>query len=203
MSYLLIGNISALNSDNYIQPPPQAHVRVYLPDDSRYGIQASGLLLRPEPLQEETVTRKGHRLLATTSLDEQGDFSLSWEQCHLFTEALELDITLGPDRHFHLGALAFHWKRTRDKYLAAFAYVIPAGQLVRKDITSGAAMPLRHGQYEVRPDVYFRVYKNQQLFREEDPRKEDHPERRAIAPCTLLNITSATFPAGRTASRLS
>lgn len=75
-------------------------------------------------------------MLAETVLDERGDFRLSWEEIHLFTEPLELDLSFEemPGRapgkrsvtQYHLSRLVPHWQRARDKHLAAFAYVIPS-----------------------------------------------------------------------------
>lgn len=242
--------------DDCIEPLARAQVKIYLPDDSCYDKRTDNSWPHyPAPLSEEAVARKEERLLAVGRLNERGDFSLDWDQLHLFTEPLELDISLdhmpgkAPGRklvsQYHLGSPALHWKRLREKYLAAFAYVIPSGQwawirgryqtwaisgTVRhfhstagqpglrvkaynatdnrllgeaftsrggkyklqfglKDITSGAVMPVRQGQYHKGPDVYFKVYKNKQLIWEENPHMADYPERRAIAPCTVLNIT--------------
>ena len=137
MSYLLIGNISALICDDCIEPLAKGRLRIYLPEGT-YPADTSGLakfnhLIQLTPTQ---VARKEHRLLTETVLDERGDFRLSWEQLHLFTEPLELDLCLEqiPGRasgknsvtQYHLSKLVPHWKRTRDKYLAAFAYVIPS-----------------------------------------------------------------------------
>ncbi len=269
MSYLLIGNISALICDDCIEPLAKATLRIYLPEDrhpdnaSGYGIFSSLKQLSPDE-----VKGKAERLLAETVLDERGDFRLSWEQLHLFTEPLELDLlveempgsapgTRGATQ-YHLSKLVPHWKRSRDKYLAAYAYVIPSehwsqirgsygtwvisgairqhtslvclphlrveaynaqsGKLLGsaysnsngryklhfglKDMPAGVLLPVRQGQYHKGPDVYFKIYRNDQLLWEEDIQTAQYPERRAIAPCTLLNITVQPSTVKRTANHL-
>jgi len=268
MSYLLIGNISALICDDCIEPLAKGRLRIYLPEGT-YPADTSGLakfnhLIQLTPTQ---VERKEHRLLTETVLDERGDFRLSWEQLHLFTEPLELDLCLEqiPGRasgknsvtQYHLSKLVPHWKRTKDKYLAAFAYVIPsehwnlirgsydtwvisgtvrhfetmAGQPQLKveiynaqnsrllgttqtngqgryklqfgveDMSAGA-LPVKHGQHHTGPDVYFKIYRNNQLLWEEDAQTATCPERRAIAPCTLLNIVIKPATATRATRQL-
>ncbi|GAA0565441.1 hypothetical protein [Chitinophaga japonensis] len=256
MSYLLIGNISALICDDCIEPLSKGRLRIYLPEGrSPSDTSGKGNFNHLKLLAPGEAERKADRLLAEAMLDERGDFSLSWEQIHLFTEPLELDLCLEqmPGRapgyrgvtQYHLSRLVPHWKRTRDKYLGAFAYVIPsehwsqirgsygtwvisgtvrfqhhaAGQpqlkveaynaqnnkllgtaytnlLGRyklqfgvKDMSAGVLMPVRQGQYQRGPDVYFKVYRNNLLLWEEDAQTAQSPERKAIAPCTLLNIT--------------
>ncbi|WP_343693321.1 hypothetical protein [Chitinophaga sp.] len=80
------------------------------------------------------MLNKQDRLLAETALDRYGNFSLSWEQLHLFTEPLELDICLQgmPEEagekmvtHYHLSTLVPQWKHSLQRYVAAYAYVIP------------------------------------------------------------------------------
>ena len=255
MSYLLIGNISALICDECIEPMAKGRIRIYLPEGHyQSDVTGKGNFNHLKQLSPADVDQKADRLLAETVLDERGDFRLSWEENHLFTEPLELDLCLEqmPGRasgkrsvtQYHLSRLVPHWKRTRDKYLAAFAYVIPseywnqirgtygtwvvsgtvkdhatlAGQPQLKvaiynalnnqllgtaqtnglgrykvqfgiqDMSAGVLLPVRQGQYHKGPDVYFKVYRKNQLLWEEDIQSAQSPERRAIAPCTLLNI---------------
>jgi hypothetical protein len=255
MSYLLIGNISALICDDCIEPLAKGRLRIYLPE-GRYPSETSGkgIFSHLKHLSPLEVEKKSDRLLAEAVLDERGDFRLTWEQLHLFTEPLELDLCLEemPGRapgkrgvtQYHLSKLVPHWKRTRDKYLGAFAYIIPSEhwnqirgsygtwvisgtvrhystmtgqpqlkveaynaqnnkllgttqtngqgryklQFGIKDMSTGVLLPVRQGQYHMGPDVYFKVYRNNQLLWEEDAQFAQYPERRAIAPCTLLNI---------------
>ncbi|WP_438939940.1 hypothetical protein [Chitinophaga hostae] len=136
MSYLLIGNISALICNDCIEPLANARIRIYLPDN-RYQEepQANGIFNDMKPLSAKEVLMKADRLLAETSLDEKGNFCLSWEEVHLFTEPLELDLCLDQmpgrngsrqPRNFHLSKLVLHWKRNSNGYVGAYAYVIPA-----------------------------------------------------------------------------
>ncbi len=140
MSYLLIGNISALISEDCIEPLANARIRIYLPGD-RYDTEelARGIFKDLQQLSERDVEAKADYLLAESALDERGNFSLGWDDIHLFTEPLEMDICLNsvPGKHagkeqkahwvqYHLSTLVPHWKRSRDKYLAAFAYVVPS-----------------------------------------------------------------------------
>lgn len=255
MSYLLIGNISALICDDCIEPLARGRLRIYLPE-GRYPLDATGKgnFSHLNQLSPAEVEQKADRLLAEAVLDERGDFRLSWEQIHLFTEPLELDLCLEqmPGRapgnrgltQYHLSKLVPHWKRTKDKYLAAFAYVIPSEhwsqirgsygtwvisgtvrhnrtmtglpqlkveaynalnnkllgaaqtngqgryklQFGVQDMSAGVLFPVRQGQYHKGPDVYFKIYRKNQLLWEEDIQSAKSPERRAIAPCTLLNI---------------
>jgi hypothetical protein len=245
MSYLLIGNISALICDDCIEPLASARLRIYLPE-GRYPSETSGkgIFNHLKQLSPMEVAQKADRLLAETVLDERGDFRLGWEQIHLFTESLELDLCIEqmPGRipgkrrvtQYHLNRLVPHWKRTKDKYLAAYAYVIPSEHWNRirgsyatwvisgtvkhvRTMTGqpqlkveaynaldnrllGSAQTNRQGRYKLQfgaqdlpddmlsPDVYFKVYRKDLLLWEEDIQTAQHPERRAIAPCTLLNI---------------
>ncbi|WP_298734741.1 hypothetical protein [uncultured Chitinophaga sp.] len=255
MSYLLIGNISALICDESIEPMAKGRLRIYLPE-GHYpsAMTGNGNFNHLKQLSPAEVERKADRLLAEAVLDERGDFRLSWEEIHLFTEPLELDLCLEqmPGRasgkrsvtQYHLSRLVPHWKRTKDKYLAAFAYVIPSEhwsqirgsygtwvisgtvkhhgcmnaqpqlkvevynalnrrllgaaqtnslgrykvQFGIQDMSAGFLPPVRQGQYHKGPDVYFKVYRKNQLLWEEDIQSAQRPERRAIAPCTLLNI---------------
>lgn len=132
MCYLLIGNISALISDDCIEPLVNARLRVYLPEA---GYPKRNIFNGPGQLSPAQVAAKSERLLAETTLDERGNFTLNWEQLHLFTEPLELDLCLnqmpgqdsgkGIESHYHLSTLVPHWKRSMQRYVAAFAYVIP------------------------------------------------------------------------------
>jgi hypothetical protein len=269
MSYLLIGNISALICDDCIEPLAKGRLRIYLPEDAYPADYANrGKFNHLTQLTPKQVAFKEHRLLAETVLDERGDFHLTWEQLHLFTEPLELDLCLDqmPGRasgknsvnQYHLSKLVPHWKRTKDKYLAAYAYVIPsehwnairgsygtwvisgtvryfetmAGQpqlkveaynaqnshllgttytngqgryklhFGLKDMSAGKLLPVKHGQYHAGPDVYFKIYRNNQLLWEEDIQMAQSPERRAIAPCTLLNIVIKPATATRATRQL-
>lgn len=135
MCYLLIGNISALISADCTEPLVNARIRVYLPDghiSNRYPHKNT--FSGPRQLTPSEVLNKQERLLAETALDNHGNFSLSWEQLHLFTEPLELDICLQGmpeeagakmETHFHLSTLAPQWKHSMQRYVAAYAYVIP------------------------------------------------------------------------------
>ncbi|NSL86571.1 hypothetical protein ECE50_007005 [Chitinophaga sp. Mgbs1] len=138
MSYLLIGNISALICDDCIEPLANARIRVYLPD-IRYPDQqnswAKGIFNDLRPLTAKDVLMKADRLLAEAPLDEWGNFSLSWEEVHLFTEPLELDLCLDvmpgktgshQPRNYHLSNVVLHWKRSSNGYLGAYAYVVPS-----------------------------------------------------------------------------
>ncbi|RPE08243.1 hypothetical protein EGT74_14360 [Chitinophaga lutea] len=137
MSYLLIGNISALICEENIEPLANARIRIYLPSQN-YGVEelARGIFKDLRRLSESDVQAKADHLLAESMLDERGNFSISWEDLHLFTEPLEMDICLNsvPGRHtgqqewvqFHLSTFVPHWKRSKNRYLGAFAYVVPA-----------------------------------------------------------------------------
>lgn len=137
MSYLLIGNISALICEENIEPLANARIRIYLPSQN-YGVEelARGIFKDLRRLSESDVQAKADHLLAESMLDERGNFSISWEDLHLFTEPLEMDICLNsvPGKHtgqqewvqFHLSTFVPHWKRSKNKYLGAFAYVVPA-----------------------------------------------------------------------------
>lgn len=269
MSYLLIGNISALICDECIEPMAKGRLRIYLPEGHYQSDVAGNGNFNPlKQLSPAEVERKADRLLAETVLDERGGFRLSWEDLHLFTEPLELDLCLEemPGRasgkrsvtQYHLSRQVPHWKRTRDKYLAAFAYVIPSehwnqirgyygtwvisgtvkhhatmsGQPQLKvevynalnnhllgtaqtngqgrykmqfgiqDMSAGVLLPVRQGQYHKGPDVYFKIYRKNQLLWEEDIQSAQSPERRAIAPCTLLNIIIQPSAIRRVSSHL-
>ncbi|WP_212004298.1 hypothetical protein [Chitinophaga sp. HK235] len=136
MSYLLIGNISALICDDCIEPLANARIRVYLPD-TRYPAtcQPKGIFNDLQPLSAKDVLMKADRLLAETTLDDQGNFTLAWQEVHLFTEPLELDLCLDTlpggngsiqPRNFHLCSAVLHWKRGADGYIGAYAYVVPS-----------------------------------------------------------------------------
>lgn len=138
MSYLLIGNISALICDDCIEPLANARIRVYLPD-TRYPADnpklPKGIFHDLHPLSAKDVLMKADRLLGETSLDDHGNFSLSWDEVHLFTEPLELDLCLDTmpgktgsqqPRNYHLSNVVLHWKRSSSCYIGAYAYVIPS-----------------------------------------------------------------------------
>lgn len=94
MSYLLVGNISALICEECIEPMAKGRLRIYLPED-RYPSEVTGKgnFNHLKQLSAMEVALKADRLLAETVLDERGDFRLSWEEIHLFTEPLELDLS--------------------------------------------------------------------------------------------------------------
>lgn len=137
MSYLLIGNISALIGHDCVEPLVNARIRVYLPEANASAARsaAKGMFNDMMPLSAKDVLLKADRLLAEATLDGKGNFSLSWEEIHLFTEELELDLCLDQlpgkngstrPRNFHLSKLVLHWKRNKVGYVGAYAYVIPA-----------------------------------------------------------------------------
>jgi len=137
MSYMLIGNISALICEDCIEPLAKARIRIYLPGEQYdAGQLARGIFKDLRQLSERDVVAKSERLLAESTLDERGNFSLSWEDIHLFTEPLEMDICLNSvqgrnDGHsgwiqYHLSTFVPHWKRNKDKHVGAFAYVVPS-----------------------------------------------------------------------------
>lgn len=137
MSYLLIGNISALICEECMEPLADARIRIYLPEGPHDpDVLARGIFKDLRQIPGTQVRAKADRLLAETELDGSGNFCLSWDEIHLFTEPLELDICLNSvpgarnaregRAQYHLSTFVPHWKRDRDKYLAAFAYVVPA-----------------------------------------------------------------------------
>lgn len=254
MSYLLIGNISALICNDCIEPLANARIRIYLPDiKNRTENQASGIFNDMKPLSAKEVLMKADRLLAHATLDEKGNFSLSWDEVHLFTEPLELDLCLDQlpgkngsqqSRNFHLSSIVLHWKRNSNGYVGAYAYVIPAtiwhniyanagawvitgvvkphlgaagqphlkveaynaqtGQVIghaktdevgryflhfsRQHVRSGLMKSIIPDRKNLGPDVYFKIYKNEQLLWAEDERVSQSRDRRDIAPCSNLNI---------------
>lgn len=262
MCYLLIGNISALISDDCIEPLVNARLRVYLPDGSSpTGYPKRNIFNGPGQLSSTDVAAKSDRLLAEATLDERGNFTLSWEQLHLFTEPLELDLCFdrmpeqqvsgkGTERYYHLSTLVPHWKRSLQRYVAAFAYVIPAenwsqirasygtwvitgavrrispreGQsqlrvevynaighrllaststdekgryqlrFGKRELTSGRLMLIRDYRQSTAPDVYFKVYRNNRLLWEEGAELASMPGRKAIAPCSVININMQQRP---------
>ncbi|ASZ12813.1 hypothetical protein KTO58_10340 [Chitinophaga pendula] len=257
MSYLLIGNISALICDDGIEPLANAQVRVYLPELSgkTWANARKDMYNDLRQLTDKEVAEKGKRLLAEGTLDTQGNFSISWPQIHLFTEPLEIDVCIDclhgkqlpacETRHYHLSSIAPHWKKnTNGGYVAAYAYVIPsdkwnalrasfntwvitgtvrfqgyrAGQPMlkieafnaRNGSMLGCTYTNAQGRFKLNykniitgdkgrqsayrqsnnagPDVYFKVYREKQLIWEESERSILLPGRKAIAPCTTLNI---------------
>lgn len=254
MSYLLIGNISALICNDCIEPLANARIRIYLPD-TLYPAdqQAAGIFNDMKPLSAKEVLMKADRLLAETTLDEKGNFCLSWEEVHLFTEPLELDLCLDQlpgkngsrqSRNFHLSKLVLHWKRNSNGYVGAYAYVIPAvtwhniyanagawvitgvvkahlagagqphlkveaynaltGKMIgqahtnevgryylhfsRQHLATGVMQTIIPGRKHLGPDVYFKIYRNDQLLWEEDESVSQSRERRDVAPCSNINI---------------
>jgi hypothetical protein len=174
MCYLLIGNISALISDDCTEPLVNAQLRVYLPD-GRYPTKnrpKTDILSGPGQLTKAMVEAKRDRLLAETGLDERGNFKLTWEQLHLFTEPLELDICLqhmpeqadirGVETHYHLGTVVPDWTRSGQRYVAAYAYIIPVEywSQIRANygtwIIAGTVKRLksREGQAQLRVEAY-------------------------------------------------
>lgn len=137
MSYQLIGNISALICDDGIEPLAHATLKVYLPPIHAAQLPpCHGVFREPQALTETQVAAKADRLLASVELDLEGNFRLSWQEIHLFTEPLEIDICieqvagsrkgLSVSLHFNLGVFVPHWRRSKERYIAAFAYIIPS-----------------------------------------------------------------------------
>lgn len=256
MCYLLIGNISALISDDCTEPLVDAFLRVYLPDGlhPKEANPKRSIFNGPGQLTAGQVEAKRERLLAETRLDGRGDFMLTWEELHLFTEPLEVDICLrhmpeqadirGMESHYHLSTMVPHWKRSGQRYVAAYAYILPvenwsqiranygtwviAGTVRQLHTREGQAQ-LRveaynagnhrllgcartdeRGRYQLRfsrkeltsrltlvgerrelsgPDVYFKVYRGKQLLWEEDAMVAAMPGRKAVSPCSMINIT--------------
>ncbi|PSL43329.1 hypothetical protein CLV51_10818 [Chitinophaga niastensis] len=256
MSYLLIGNISALICNDCIEPLVNARIRIYLPatrypSDNEAGVK--GIFHDMKQLSAKEVLMKADRLLAETTLDENGNFSLTWDEIHLFTEALEMDLCLDQmpgkngshqSRNFHLSKLVPHWKRNSNGYVGAYAYVIPAevwrtiyqnagawvitglvkhqqraagtprlkveaynalsGQLIgqaytnetgrymlhfsRKNLYSGFMQPIIPGRKNLGPDIYFKIYRNEQLLWSEDEQRAKDQDRQDVAPCSCLDI---------------
>jgi hypothetical protein len=243
MSYLLIGNVSALICDECIEPLAYARVRMYLPvtPSPAHELQAAQFS-GPREVSETEFAQKEERLLATTVLDERGNFSLNWDEVHLITESLEMDIELGrvpgqrnpagSVRRYQLSIQTHAWKRGIDKHVAAFAYVVPsrnwadmradfgAGVItgsVRHHETYAAMGGLRveaynaltdrivgwgntndHGRYKLffhiggqqshAPEIYFKLYSNDQLVWSEDKDVAFQPERQCMAPCSRMNL---------------
>ncbi len=158
MSYLLIGNISALICEECMEPLADARIRIYLPEGPHDpDVLARGIFKDLHQIPGTEVRAKSERLLAEAELDSNGNFCLSWDELHLFTEPLELDICLNSvpgarntrdgRAQYHLSTFVPHWKRDRDKYLAAFAYVVPAEKwsAIRRDFGAWAiAGTVRH-----------------------------------------------------------
>lgn len=254
MSYLLIGNISALICQDCVEPLVNARIRVYLPAVSAASEQQPlGIFNDMKPLSAREVLMKADRLLAEATLDDKGNFSLRWKEVHLFTEALELDLCLDQlpgkngtrqSRNFHLSKLVLHWKRNADGYVGAYAYVIPAsiwhnvyanagawvvtgvvkphfaaagqphlkveaynavtGQLIgqahtneagrytlhfsRQHFSNGIMQSLIPGRSAQGPDVYFKIYRNNELLWAEDEKMARLPGRQDLRPCSNVNI---------------
>lgn len=137
MCYLLIGNISALISDDCKEPLAGACLRVYLPDgrNPKSAHPKNNTFIGPGQLTAGQVEAKRERLLAETRLDKDGNFTLTWEQLHLFTEPLEVDICFrhmpgqakarGMETHYHLSIVTPQWQRSGPLYVGAYAYVLP------------------------------------------------------------------------------
>ncbi|HEY8955476.1 hypothetical protein [Chitinophaga sp.] len=253
MSYLLIGNISALICQDCVEPLVNARIRVYLPAVSTASEQPLGIFNDMKPLSAREVLMKADRLLAEATLDDKGNFRLRWKEVHLFTEALELDLCLDElpgkngsrqSRNFHLSKLVLHWKRNADGYVGAYAYVIPAsiwhniyanagawvitgvvkphfaasgqphlkveaynaatGQLIgqahtneagrytlhfsRQHFSNGRIQSLIPGRSAQGPDVYFKIYRNNELLWAEDEKMARLPGRQDLRPCSNVNI---------------
>lgn len=174
MCYLLIGNISALMSDDCTEPLVNAHLRVYLPDGQypNGNNPKTDIFYGPGQLTKAQVDAKRDRLLAETRLDERGNFKLTWEQLHLFTEPLELDICIhhmpeqadirGLETNYHLSSLVPQWTRSGQRYVAAYAYVIPveSWNQIRANygtwVIAGTVRRLhsREGQTQLRVEAY-------------------------------------------------
>lgn len=253
MSYLLIGNISALICQDCVEPLVNARIRVYLPAVSTASEQPFGIFNDMKPLSAREVLMKADRLLAEATLDDKGNFSLRWKEVHLFTEALELDLCLDElpgkngsrqSRNFHLSKLVLHWKRNADGYVGAYAYVIPAsiwhniyanagawvitgvvkphfaasgqphlkveaynaatGQVIgqahtneagrytlhfsRQHFSNSRVQSLIPGRSAQGPDVYFKIYRNNELLWAEDEKMARLPGRQDLRPCSNVNI---------------
>lgn len=253
MSYLLIGNISALICNDCVEPLVNARIRVYLPAVLQAADQPHGIFNDMKPLSAREVLMKADRLLAEATLDDKGNFSLFWKEVHLFTEALELDLCLDQlpgkngtkqSRNFHLSKLVLHWKRNSDGYVGAYAYVIPAatwhniyanagawvitglvkphmaasgqphlkveaynaltGKLIgqahtnevgrytlhfsRQHLANGVMHSIIPGRRNLGPDVYFKVYRNNELLWAEDEKMARMPSRQDLGPCSNVNI---------------
>jgi hypothetical protein len=268
MSYLLIGNISALICNDCIEPLANARIRIYLPDTTYQATQqTAGIFNDMKPLSAKEVLMKADRLLAETTLDEKGNFSIGWEEVHLFTEPLELDLCLDQlpgkngtrqSRNFHLSHLVLHWKRNSNGYVGAYAYVIPAavwhniyanagawvitgvvkpylgaagqphlkveaynaltGQVIgqaktddvgryflhfsRRHLAAGIMQAIIPGRKNLGPDVYFKIYKNEQLLWAEDERMAQSRDRRDIGPCSNVNIIYKNSRVKRASSQI-
>ncbi|PUZ20667.1 hypothetical protein GA0116948_11387 [Chitinophaga costaii] len=137
MSYQLIGNLSALICDDGIAPLANATLRIYLPELSiNNEVDWLGIVRDPIPLSAEAVAQKADRLLAEVVLDAAGNFRVAWQEIHLFTEPLELNICItniaglgnpmASPQHFSLGMFVPDWKRHKEIYMAAFAYIVPS-----------------------------------------------------------------------------
>jgi hypothetical protein len=162
MCYLLIGNIAALISDDCAEPLANARIRVYLPASNYSSVYhpEKNIGGGPRELSPVEVEARQERLLAETRLNERGNFTLGWEEVHLFTEPLELVLCLdktcvepageerrlgqtcvdfgspdeggagdqakGREMHLHLGTITPSWKYSGWRYVAAYAYMIPA-----------------------------------------------------------------------------
>ncbi|SEW50840.1 hypothetical protein [Chitinophaga arvensicola] len=267
MSYLLIGNISALICNDCVEPLANARIRVYLPAVQTSADPQHGIFNDMKPLSAREVLMKADRLLAEATLDEKGNFNLAWNEIHLITEALELDLCLDQlpgkngsrqPRNFHLSKLVLHWKRSSDGYVGAYAYVIPAatwhniyanagawvitgvvkqhmagaghpdlkveaynaltGQLIghahtnevgrytihfsREHLSGGSLQTVLAGRHYLGPDVYFKVYRNEQLLWAEDEKMARLPERQDLRPCSNLNIVYKPSRVKRASSQI-
>ncbi|SHL48577.1 hypothetical protein SAMN05444266_103483 [Chitinophaga jiangningensis] len=256
MSYLLIGNISALIGDDCIEPLVNARIRVYLPGVNQSGDHLSivkGHFNNLRPLTAHEVLLKADRLLAEATLDHMGNFRMEWEEIHLFTEALELNLCLDEmpgktgnlkSRNYRLSYLVPHWKKQNGQYLAAYAYLIPpdawaeiyrnAGAWVitgvvksqtgfsgephlkvtaynavtgkriaetytnefgrytmhfsRRDLYTGRLQLVRDGRSNQGPDIFFKIYRHDQLIWAEDESHAMASDRQDVAPCSHLDI---------------
>ncbi|WP_295123974.1 hypothetical protein [uncultured Chitinophaga sp.] len=173
MSYLLIGNISALICDECIEPLAHSTLRIYLPvspcnaDDLK-----AGKFSHLRAVSDQDHSSKEERLLASAELDERGNFSLAWEEVHLFTEAVEVEIEMarvpgqrnpaGTVKRYHLSTCVPAWKRSKDKYVAAFAYVVPSEKWSQVRAQFGAGVitgSVRHHEtYNPLPGVRVEAY---------------------------------------------
>jgi len=217
MSYFLIGNISALISDDCIEPLANARIRVYLPEAGYQAAQADADRFKDLlELTEKEVLLKADRLLAEVRLDEDGSFNLEWEQLHLFTEPLELDLCLDQvpgkiagrrlRRQFNMSRLVPHWKRSKTGYLAAFAYVVPAAQWSDIRDQAGAwviAGTVKHhhsqeGQAKLKVEAYS-AFNGQLLgtaFTNEYGRYKLHFSRKDLSAGVLMPVMQGRSNAG-------
>ena len=140
MSYHLIGHLSALVCDDYVEPLPGAKISIFLPgsfcSESRKKVtKYTTRNTHFYPIKETDLVHNEDYLLAETTVGENGQFSLCWEELHLFTEPLEFTLSLkqipgmskpaSKSMHFYLGRFTPQWTRNKGNYRGAFAYIVP------------------------------------------------------------------------------